>query len=54
VTREQQLSAVLSEFARTLVTDFPLQGILDHLITRIVEILARLSGDEVSAASRAS
>ena len=28
-----------SEFARTLITDFPIQGILDHLVTRIVEIL---------------
>jgi diguanylate cyclase (GGDEF)-like protein len=36
---EQKLSEVLSEFARTLVTDFPIQGILDHLVGRIVEIL---------------
>ena len=35
----QQLSDVLSEFARTMVTDFPIQGILDHLVERIVEIL---------------
>jgi diguanylate cyclase (GGDEF)-like protein len=33
------LSAVLSEFARTLLTDFPIQGILDHLVKRIVEAL---------------
>ncbi|WP_460808984.1 GAF domain-containing sensor histidine kinase [Nocardioides salsibiostraticola] len=33
------MSVVLSEFARTLVTDFPIQGILDHLVTRIVDIL---------------
>ncbi|MCU1287738.1 MAG: hypothetical protein JWO13_4088, partial [Acidobacteriales bacterium] len=33
---EQQLSDVLSEFARTMVTDFPIQGILDHLVLRIV------------------
>src|SRR5687767_1805456 len=26
---EHRLSAVLSEFARTLATDFPIQGILD-------------------------
>ena len=26
--REEQLSSVLSEFARTMVTDFPIQGIL--------------------------
>jgi diguanylate cyclase (GGDEF)-like protein len=39
VPDEQQLSDVLSEFARTLVTDFPIQGILDHLVERIVEVL---------------
>jgi len=39
VIEERQLSAVLSEFARTLVTDFPIQGILDHLVERIVEVL---------------
>ena len=36
---EQQLSEVLSEFARTLVTDFPIQAILDHLVKRIVDVL---------------
>ncbi|MEA2670561.1 MAG: hypothetical protein QOG45_781 [Chloroflexota bacterium] len=36
---EQQLSNVLSEFARTMVTDFPIQGILDHMVLRIVDIL---------------
>jgi diguanylate cyclase (GGDEF)-like protein len=36
---EHQLSEVLSEFARTMVTDFPIQSILDHLVRRIVEIL---------------
>ena len=36
---EDRLSDVLSEFARTLVTDFPIQGILDHLVQRIVDIL---------------
>jgi diguanylate cyclase (GGDEF)-like protein len=36
---EQQFSSVLSEFARTLVTDFPIQGILDHLVLRIVDVL---------------
>ena len=30
---------MLSEFARTMVTDFPIQGILDHLVKRIVDIL---------------
>ena len=34
-----ELSDVLSEFARTMVTDFPIQGILDHLVKRIVEIM---------------
>ena len=33
---EQQLSDVLSEFARTMVTEFPIQAILDHLVQRIV------------------
>ena len=34
-----KLAAVLSDFARTMVTDFPIQSILDHLVERIVEIL---------------
>jgi diguanylate cyclase (GGDEF)-like protein len=36
---ELQLSGVLSEFARTMVTDFPIQGILDRLVERIVEVM---------------
>lgn len=36
---QDKLSVVLSEFAHTLVTDFPIQGILDHLVRRIVDIL---------------
>ncbi len=36
---ERRLSDVLSEFARTLVTDFPIQAILDHLVLRIVDVL---------------
>lgn len=36
---EQLLSVVLREFARTMVTDFPIQGILDRLVERIVEVL---------------
>src|ERR1700730_2106042 len=36
---EEQLSDVLSEFARTMVTNFPIQGILDHLVQRIVDVL---------------
>jgi len=39
VVTENRLSGVLSEFARTLVTDFPIQGILDQLVLRIVDIL---------------
>jgi len=33
------LSDVLSEFARTMLTDFPVQGILDRLVKRIVDVL---------------
>jgi diguanylate cyclase (GGDEF)-like protein len=36
---ERRLSKVLSEFARTLATDFPVQAILDRLVTRIVDVL---------------
>ena len=36
---DDRLSEVLSEFARTLATDFPIQGILDHLVHRIVDVL---------------
>jgi signal transduction histidine kinase len=36
---EDKLSDVLGEFARTLATDFPNQGILDHLVHRIVTVL---------------
>ncbi len=39
MVEEQTLSAVLTDFARTMITDFPIQGILDHLVGRIVEIL---------------
>jgi diguanylate cyclase (GGDEF)-like protein len=39
VPSEQELSGVLSEFARTMLTDFPIQAILDHLVTRIVDVL---------------
>jgi GAF domain-containing protein len=38
-TSERQLSDILSEFARTLLTDFPIQEILDHLVDRIVEAM---------------
>src|ERR1700728_777276 len=36
---ERQLSDVLREFARTMVTDFPIRAILEHLVARIVEIM---------------
>ncbi len=39
VDNEATLATVLREFARTLTTDFPIQGILDHLVEQIVEVL---------------
>jgi diguanylate cyclase (GGDEF)-like protein len=39
ITSERKLSEVLSEFARTMLTDFPIQGILDQLVKQIVEIM---------------
>ncbi len=39
MVEEKALSSVLSEFARTVITDFPIQGILDHLVERITELL---------------
>lgn len=39
MVNEDELSAVLSEFAWTLATDFPIQAILDHLVARIVDVL---------------
>ena len=36
---DQELSSVLSEFARTMLTDFPIQSILEHLVQRIVDVL---------------
>jgi diguanylate cyclase (GGDEF)-like protein len=36
---KEELADVLSEFARTMVTDFPIQGILDHLVQRIVDVM---------------
>ena len=40
MVREDKLSDVLSEFARTVITDFPIQRILDHLVQRIVGVLS--------------
>lgn len=39
VDREQRLSTVLSDFVATLLTDVPIQGILDVLVERIVAVL---------------
>ena len=39
MTEEQQLSLVLRDFARTLVTDFSIQTILDHLVGQTVSLL---------------
>ena len=39
MSNEQRLSDVLSQFARTMVTDFPIQSILDRLVESIVEVL---------------
>jgi diguanylate cyclase (GGDEF)-like protein len=36
---DQALSSVLSEFARTMVTEFSIQAILDHLVQQIVDVL---------------
>ena len=36
---EDRLSGVLAEFARTVITDFPIQRIVDHLVDRIVSVL---------------
>ena len=36
---EQELSSVLSEFARTMLTEFPIQAILKQLVHRIVDVL---------------
>src|ERR1700733_6126210 len=35
----EELADILGEFARTMVTDFPIQAILDHLVKRIVDIM---------------
>ena len=39
MSSEQRLSDILGEFARTMVTDFPIQSILDRLVESIVDIL---------------
>jgi diguanylate cyclase (GGDEF)-like protein len=47
---DRELSEVLSEFARTMLTDFPIQGILDRLVERVVAILP-ISGAGVTLIS---
>jgi diguanylate cyclase (GGDEF)-like protein len=37
--KPKELSGVLTEFAQVMVTDFPIQEILDHLAERIVEVM---------------
>jgi diguanylate cyclase (GGDEF)-like protein len=39
MARKDTLAELLGEFARTLLTDFPIQAILDRLVERIVESL---------------
>jgi diguanylate cyclase (GGDEF)-like protein len=39
VEHDDALSSLLSEFARTVITDFPITAILEHLVQRIVEVL---------------
>jgi len=39
MVHEDGLSSVLSDFARTMLTEFPVQDILEHLVQRIVEVL---------------
>lgn len=36
---DRELAEVLGDFARTMVTDFPIQAILDRLVQRIVQIM---------------
>ena len=36
---QERLSAVLVEFARTLVEDFSIQDILDRLARRVIEVI---------------
>ncbi|RYV50945.1 putative bifunctional diguanylate cyclase/phosphodiesterase [Pengzhenrongella frigida] len=39
MVHEKRMASVLSDFARTLLTDFPIQAILDQLVERIPEVL---------------
>jgi diguanylate cyclase (GGDEF)-like protein len=53
VPDDKELSAVLAEFARTMLTEFPIQGILDRLVERIVQVLP-VSGAGVTLISEGS
>jgi hypothetical protein len=39
LVKQDSLAAMLGEFARTMLTDFPIQAILDHLVQRITDAL---------------
>ena len=58
VVYQDKLSALVGDFARTLLTDFPIQGILDRLVERIVDALPfgavglTLTSPEAGTASR--
>ena len=53
MVHQDTLSDVLSDFARTMLTDFRIQAILDHLVDRIVNVLA-ISGAGVTLISPGS
>ncbi|MDQ6688787.1 MAG: EAL domain-containing protein [Actinomycetota bacterium] len=50
MAHEDSLSSVLTDFARNLGTDLPIQGILDRLVERIVDVLP-ISGAGVALIS---
>jgi diguanylate cyclase (GGDEF)-like protein len=50
MVHEDTLSSVLADFARTMITDFPIQKILNTLVERMVEVLA-VSGAGVTLIS---
>jgi diguanylate cyclase (GGDEF)-like protein len=39
VIEQERLALMLSDFASTMLTDFPIQSILDHLVLRIADVL---------------
>ena len=53
MVHQDTLSEVLSDFARTMLTDFRIQAILDHLVDRIVDVL-EISGAGVTLISPGS